>query len=82
MTLWGELGAMIDACIQLATIDDLHMQFDILIIISTGNKHVQFILSVQATVQLRIYMMVLKICTGSYVFHENWDTNSKVITVD
>ena len=45
----GEPGALIDACIHLATIDDLHMQFDIVIIIT---KHVQFSLSVQATVQL------------------------------
>ena len=30
--LRGEPGAMIDACIHLATIDDLHMQFDIVII--------------------------------------------------
>ena len=25
-------------------------------------------------------MMVLKICTGTYVFHENWDINIKVVT--
>ena len=36
--LRGEPGASIDACIHLATTDDLHMQFDIVIIISTGNK--------------------------------------------
>ena len=54
------------------TIDDLHMQFDIVIIISTENK--------TCTVQSQctnnsaaIYMMVLKVCTGMYVFHENWD---------
>ena len=35
MALRGEPGALIDACIHLATIDDLHMQFDI---ISAGNK--------------------------------------------
>ena len=34
----GEPGAIIDACIHLATIDDLLMQFDIVIIISTGHK--------------------------------------------
>ena len=34
----GEPGALIDACIHLATTDDLHMQFYIVIIISTGNK--------------------------------------------
>ena len=34
----GEPGALIDACIHLATTDDLHMQFDIVIIISTENK--------------------------------------------
>ena len=28
----GEPGALIDACIHLATTDDLHMQFDIVII--------------------------------------------------
>ena len=49
MALKGEPGAMIDVCIHLATIDDLHMQFDIVIIISTENKTC---LSVQATVQL------------------------------
>ena len=38
MALRGEPGAMIDACIHLATIDDLHMQFDIVMIISTENK--------------------------------------------
>ena len=72
---------MIDACIHLATVDDLHMQFDVVIIISTENK--------TCTVQSQctsnssaIYMMVLKICTGTHVFHENWDMNSKVITVD
>ena len=29
MALWGEPGAMLGACIHLATIDDLNMQFDI-----------------------------------------------------
>ena len=38
--LRGEPDALIDACIHLATIDDLHMQFDIVIIISTGNKRI------------------------------------------
>ena len=38
MALRSEPGALIDACIHLATIDDLHMQFDIVIIISTGNN--------------------------------------------
>ena len=38
MALRGEPGALIDECIHLATTDDLHMQFDIVIIISTGNK--------------------------------------------
>ena len=63
--LRGEPGSLIDACIHLATTDDLHMQFDIVIIISTGNK--------TCTVQSQctsnspaIYMMVLKICTGTY----------------
>ena len=68
---------MIDACIHLATIDDLHMQFDIVIIISTENKtctvHFQCTNNSAA-----IYMMVLKICTGTY-FMKNWDINSKVI---
>ena len=36
--LRGEPDALIDACIHLATTDDLHIQFDIVIIISTGNK--------------------------------------------
>ena len=31
MALCGKPGAMIDACIDLATIDDLHMQFDVII---------------------------------------------------
>ena len=60
MALGGEPGALIDACIHLATTDDLHMQFDIVIIIAQGIKHVQFSLSVA------IYMMVLKICTSMY----------------
>ena len=38
MALRGDPGAMIDACIYLATIDDLHVQFDIVIILSTENK--------------------------------------------
>ena len=37
-TLRGEPGVLIDARIHLATTDDLHMQFDIVIIISTENK--------------------------------------------
>ena len=38
MALRGEPGALIDACIHLATIDDLYMQFDIVIIISTEHN--------------------------------------------
>ena len=45
MALRGEPSALIDACIHLATTDDLYMQFDI-------EEHVQFSFSVQATVQL------------------------------
>ena len=61
MALRGKLGAMIDACIHLATIDDLHMKFDIVIILSTDNKTCTVQSQcIQATVQLRIYMIVLK----------------------
>ena len=61
----GEPGAMIDACIHLATIDDLHMQFDIVIIISTENKTCT-VQSQCTSNSAAIYMMVLKICTGTY----------------
>ena len=56
---------MIDACIHLAIIDDLHMQFDIVVIISTENKTriVQFQCTSNSAA---IYMMVLKICTGMH----------------
>ena len=40
-----------DRCMYTLTTDDLHMQFDVIIIIST--IHVAIVLSVQATVQLR-----------------------------
>ena len=63
--LRGEPGALIDACIHLATTDDLNTQSDIVIITSTENK--------TCTVQSQctsnseaIYMMVLKVCTGTY----------------
>ena len=63
--LRNEPGALIDACIHLATTDDLHMQFDIVIIISTGNK--TYTVQSQCTSNsAAIYMMVLKICTGMY----------------
>ena len=52
---------MIDACIHLATTDDLHMQFDI--VISTENKTCT-IQSQCTSNSTAIYMMVLKICTG------------------
>ena len=65
MALWGEPGALIDACIHLATTDDLHMQFDIVIIISTGNKTCT-VQSQCISNSVTIYMMVLKICTGTY----------------
>ena len=54
MALRGEPGAMIDACIHLATIgiDDPHMHFDIVIIISSYREQNMFSLSVQATVRL------------------------------
>ena len=77
----GEPGALIDACIHLATTDDLHMQFDIVIIKSTENKTCT-VQSQCTSNSAAIYMMVLNICAGSYVFYENWDTSSKVITVD
>ena len=66
--------------IHLTTIDDLHMQFDIVIIISTGNKRCT-VQSQCTSNSAAIYMMVLKICTGMY-FMKNWDINIKVITVD
>ena len=58
--LRGEPGALIDACIHLATIDDLHMQFDIVIIISTENK--------TCTVQSQCSYLHdgLKYCTSTY----------------
>ena len=75
----GEPGALIDACIHLATIDNLHMQFDVVIIISTEHNTVS--VPLQATVQLASYMRIdhgLK----KRISHEKWDINSKVITVD
>ena len=56
MALRGEPGALIDACIRLATTDDLHMQFDIVIIISTEHKTCQY--SLVSSVHAAIYMMV------------------------
>ena len=47
MALWGEPGAMINAF----TTDDLHMQFDVIIILST--IHVRTILSMQGQWYLR-----------------------------
>ena len=54
------------------------MQFDIVIIMAQGIKHVQFSLSVA------IYMMVLKICTSTYFMKTSGIliTVSKVITAD
>ena len=72
--LRGEPGALIDACIHLATTDDLHMQFDIVIIISTGNK----ICTVHKQQCSYLHDGFKKLY--QYVFHENWDINSKVIT--
>ena len=61
----GEPGALIDACIVLATTDDLHMQFDIVIITSTENK--TYTVQSQCTSNsAAIYMMVLKVCTDTY----------------
>ena len=51
--LRGESGAMIDACIHLATIDDRENK--------TCTVQSQCISNSAA-----IYMMVLKICTGTY----------------
>ena len=60
--LRGKPDAMIDAaCIRLATIDDLHMQFDIVIIIQTCTVQSQC-----ASNSAAIYMMILEICTGMY----------------
>ena len=67
-TLRGEPGALIDACIHLATTDDLHMQFDI---VAQRTKHVQFSLSVQATVHDGLKNLY------RCVFHEN----SGILTV-
>ena len=66
--LRGEPGALIDACIHLATTNDLHMQFDIVIIISTEHNTCTF-QSQCTSNSAAIYMnrsMVLKICTGTY----------------
>ena len=41
MALRGKPSALIDVCIYLTTTDDLHMQFDIVIIISTEHCTVQ-----------------------------------------
>ena len=60
------------------------MQFDIVIIISTGNKTCT-VQSQCTSSSAAIYMnrsMVLKKFIYRYIFHENWDINSKVITVD
>ena len=54
--LRGEPGA----CIHLATIDDLHIQFDIVIIINTENKTCT-VQSQCTSNSAAIYMMVLKI---------------------
>ena len=71
--LRGEPGALIDACIHLATIDDLHMQFvDIVIIINTENMYKQQCSYLHDGLK-NLYW---------YIFHENWNVNSKVITVD
>ena len=74
--LRGEPGALIDACIHLATIDDLHMQFDIVII-----KHREQNMYSSVSVYKQQCMMVLKICTSAY-FMKTGDINSKVITGD
>ena len=74
--LRGEPGAMIDTCIHLATIDDLHMQFDIVIIISTENKTCT-VQSQCTSNSAAIYMMVLFVPVAIYVFHENWDSKSE-----
>ena len=67
MALRGEPGALIDACIHLA-IDDLHVQFDIVIIIST-EYNTCTVQSQCTSNSAAIYMnrsMVLKICASTY----------------
>ena len=63
---------MIDACIHLATIDDLHMQFDIVIIISTENKtctvQSQCTSNSAATVQLDLNFKIA--CAIAHALHE------------
>ena len=68
MALRGEPGALIDACIHLATTDDLHMQFDIVII-----KHSEqnMYSSVSVYKQQCSYLLDGLINLYRYVFHEN-----------
>ena len=68
MALRGEPGALIDACIHLATTDDLHMQFDIVII-----KHSEqnMYSSVSVYKQQCSYLLDGLINLYRYIFHEN-----------
>ena len=72
-------GALIDAHIHLATIDDLHIQFDIVIIISTGNETCT-VQSQCTSNSAAIYVHDGLKNLYRYVFHKNWDINSKVIS--
>ena len=61
MALRSKPSALIDVCIHLATTDDLHMQFDIVII-----KHREQNMYSSVSVYKQQCMMVLKVCTGVY----------------
>ena len=64
--LRGEPGAMIDACIHLATTDDLHMQFDIVVI-----REQNMYSSVSVYKQQCSYLHDGLKNLYRYVFHEN-----------
>ena len=73
--LRGKPGAMIDACIHLVTIDNLHMQFNY------QYRELNMCSSVSVYKQQCSYLHDGLKNLYQYVFHENWDINSKVITV-
>ena len=68
MALRGEPGALIDARIYLATTDDLHMQFDIVII---KHREQNMYSSVSVYKQQCSYLLDGLINLYRYVFHEN-----------
>ena len=72
---------MIDACIHLATIDDLHMQFDI-VIFNYKHREQNMYSSVSVYKQQCSYLlMVLKICTGMYFMKTGKSNYSRWIEI-